>query len=145
MMTPRSPSSPGSLSTSLTAAKRMTFEGTDEVYLDGLREEPQVVDALPPDDLRRRTDPGAVHDPVQRTEGLRRRVQRVLDAHFVRNVGVDKRRVAPDLRGHLFSGLFVDVSEDDVRLVLREEPGRRRSEPRASSGDKEGAVLYPHC
>src|SRR5215203_1212614 len=41
-----------------------------EVYLDRLREKPQVVDALLPDDLGSRADPGAVHDAVQGAEGL---------------------------------------------------------------------------
>src|SRR5215213_4770796 len=39
-------------------------EGSDEVYLDGLLEQPQVVDAPLPDYLRRRPDPGTVDDPV---------------------------------------------------------------------------------
>src|ERR671910_1381845 len=117
-------------------------EGAHEVYLDCLREKPQVVDALLPDDLGSRADPGAVHGPVQGTEDLHRRVKRVLHALFVRDVGTDKLSAAPDLRGHLLTGLFVDVGEGDVRPVLHEGTGRRRPEARAPTCNKESAVLY---
>ena len=72
-------------------------------------------------------------------DGLRKRV---LHALFVRDVGTDKLSAAPDLRGHLLTGLFVDVGEGDVRPVLHEETGRRRPETRASTCNKESAVLY---
>src|SRR5215204_1164324 len=117
-------------------------EGAYEVYLDRLREKPQVVDALLPDDLGSRADPGAVHDAVQGAEGLHHRTKRVLHALFVRDVGTNKLGAAPDLRSHLLTGLFVDVGEGDVRPVLREETGRRRPETRASTCNKESAVLY---
>src|SRR5918993_2872670 len=55
-------------------------EGAYEVYLDCLREKSQVVDALFPDDLGSRADPGAVHGPVQGTEDLHHRIKRVLHA-----------------------------------------------------------------
>src|SRR5215211_6797788 len=90
-------------------------EGAHEVYLDRLREKPHVVDALLPDDLGSRADPGAVHDPVQGTEGLHHRIKRVLHASFVCDVGTDKLSAAPDLRGRPLSGLFVDVGEDYAR------------------------------
>src|SRR5215203_1246223 len=117
-------------------------EGAYEVYLDCLREKPQVVDALFPDDLGSRADPGAVHGAVQGTEDLHHRIKRVLHALFVRDVGTDKLGAAPDLRGHLLTGLFVDVGEGDVRPVLHEETGRRRPEARASTCNKESALLY---
>src|SRR5215208_637470 len=75
-------------------------EGAYEVYLDCLREEPQVVDALLSEDLGSRADPGAVHDPVQGTEDLHHRIKRVLHALFVRDVGTDKLGAIADLRGH---------------------------------------------
>src|SRR5829696_2079615 len=118
------------------------IEGAYEVDLHCLREEPQVVHALLPDDLRSRTDPGAVHGPVQGTEGLHHRIKRVLHARFVCDVGTDKLGAAPDLPGHLLTGLFVDVGEEDLRPVFREEPGRRRPEARASTCNKESAALY---
>src|SRR5215211_5970146 len=118
------------------------IEGAYEVDLDRLREEPQVVDALLPEDLGSRADPGAVHGPVQGTEGLHHRTKRVLHAHFVRDVGTDKLGAAPDLRSHLLTGLFVDVGEGDVCPVLHEETGRRRPEARASTCNKESALLY---
>src|ERR687889_16720 len=117
-------------------------EGAYEVYLDCLREKPQVVDALFPDDLGSRADPGAVHGPVQGTEDLHHRIKRVLHALFVRDVGTDKLSAATDLRGHLLTGLFVDFGEGDVRPVLHEETGRRRPEARASTCYKESALPY---
>src|SRR5215216_298215 len=118
-------------------------EGAHEVYLDRLREKPQVVDAVLPDDLGSRADPGAVYDPVQGTEGFHHPINRILHVSFVRDVGTDKLSAAPDLRGHLLSGLFVDVGEYYARPVLREEPGRRRPKARASTCYKESAVFNP--
>src|SRR5215208_7098774 len=118
------------------------IEGAYEVDLHRLRKEPQVVDALLPENLGSRADPGAVHGPVQGTEGLHHRIKRVLHARFVRDVGTDKLGAAADLRGHLLTGLFVDVGEEDLCPVFREETGRRRPEARASTCYEEDAVLY---
>src|ERR671933_529366 len=87
----------------------------------------------------------AVDGAAQPAEGLESRVEGVLHAPFVGDVGVHEACFITDLGGDALPSLVVNVGDDDVRFGLGQQAGGRRPQARAAAADQERAVLYLHA
>jgi len=141
MITPRSPSSFGSLSAIREAAESDRVESPDQIHLDRLREQPQVEWSIAlADRPRRAADSGAIDQNAYAAKCFARAVDRGCHLLLAGHIGFDEDRAAADLGSDFGPARAGQVGNRDRCTALGERACGGFTEPRTTAGN-DGA--YP--
>jgi len=114
-----------------------------KVHLDHVREDLQVVRALPAGRPLRPPDPGAAHRDPQPALG-RRGIDRGPDGRLVGDVGLGELGALAELRGQRPSSLGVEVGDHHPGTGGVQAARGGGAEPRRSPGDQRARSLDLH-